>query len=316
MKKFKYINATTVDEAASSLSQYGDTANVIAGGTDLLGELIYRCRPEQPEYIINLKTIPGLDYIEEDGAGLKIGALTRLNDIAFSSTVLATYPALAQAARAVGSWQLRNMGTIGGNICQQVRCWYYRSSWNKFFCFRKGGTLCQAVPGDNRYNAILGGMVCFAVCPSDTAIPLLALNATIVTNKRNIPIGDFFEVLGNVLGDDEIVTEIQVPTPPAGSKQAFAKASIRKAIDFALASAAVLINPATGSVTSARVALGAVAPTPWRATAAEEELVGNAISEAVADSAAAAAVDGATALTRNGYKIQIAKGVVKRAILA
>lgn len=317
MKKFKYINATTVDEAASSLSQYGDKANVIAGGTDLLGELIYRCRPEQPEYIINLKTIPGLDYINEDGAGLKIGALTRLHDIAFSSTVLATYPALAQAARAVGSWQLRNMGTIGGNICQEVRCWYYRSSWNKFFCFRKGGTLCQAVPGDNRYNAILGGQVCFAVCPSDTAIPLLALNATIVTNKRsNIPIGDFFEVLGNVLEADEIVTEIQVPTPPAGSKQAFAKASIRKAIDFALASAAVLINPATGSVTSARVALGAVAPTPWRATAAEEELVGNVVSEAVADSVAEAAVDGFFTLSSNKWKVQVAKGVVKRAILA
>jgi xanthine dehydrogenase YagS FAD-binding subunit len=320
MKKFTNISATTIDEAVSSLGEYGDKATVIAGGTDLIGELVYRNHPVQPEYIVDLKTIPDLDYINEDSTGLKIGALTRLDDIANSSTVQATYPALAQAARAVASWNIRVMGTIGGNLCQHVRCWYYRSSWNKFFCFRKGGTLCQAVPGDNRYNAILGGQVCFAICPSDTAIPLMALNATIVTSKRSIPIDDFFAVLGNVLDVDEIVTEVQVPTPPAGSKQAFAKATVRHAIDFALSSAAVVIAPSTGNVTSASIVLGAVAPTPWRATQAEEELVGNAVSEAVADSVAEAAVDGAFVLTSNSssnaWKVQAAKGVVKRAILA
>jgi len=316
MKKFTNISAKTVDEAVFSLGEHGDKATVIAGGTDLIGELVYRNQPEQPEYIVDLKTIPDLDYINEDSSGLKIGSLTRLDDIVNSSAVQATYPALAQAARAVASWNIRVMGTIGGNLCQHNRCWYYRSSWNKFFCFAKGGTLCHAAIGDNRYNAILGGQVCFAICPSDTAIPLMALNATIVTSKRSIPIDNFFAVLGNILDVDEIVTEIQVPTPPAGSKQVFVKSSVRHAFDFAFASAAVVIAPSTGSVTSASIALGAVAPVPWRATKAEEELVGNAISEDVADSVAEAAVDGAFTLSSNAWKVQAAKGVVKRAILA
>jgi len=320
MKKFTHINATTVDEAVSALSQYGDKANVIAGGTDLLGELVNRCRPTQPEYIINLKTIDGLDYITEDAAGLKIGALTRLDDIAFSSVVQAKYSVLAQAARKVASWQVRNMGTIGGNICQDVRCWYFRATWNKFDCLRKNPAgVCQALIGDNRFQHSIFGAAngCIAANVSDTAPALIALDAKIVTSERTINAEDFFDGFNKtVLGADEIVKEIQVPTPPSGSKQAFAKASMRRAVDFALASCAVVIAPATGSVTSARVVLGAVAPTPRRATAAEDALIGNAISEAVAETAAAAAVAGATAQVYNSYKIQLAKGVVKRAILA
>lgn len=319
MKRFTHINATTVAEAASALSQYGDKANVIAGGTDLLRELIYRVRPEQPEYLINLKGIPGLDYIEEDSGGLKIGALTRLHDIAFSSVVQTKYAALAQAARKVASWQIRNMGTIGGNLVQQVQCWYYRSTFNKFNCLRKpGGSLCYATLGNNRHNSIFGAVAgCIAIHPSDTAPALIVLDAKIVTNQRTIDAEDFFDGLtSTVLAGDEIVTEIQVPTPPASNKQAFVKASIRRAIDFALANVAVLISPATGSITSARVVLNAVAPTPRRATLAEEALVGNTISEAVAEAAAEAAVDGAIALPYNKYKISVAKGVVKRAILA
>lgn len=319
MKKFTHINATTVDEAVSALSQYGDKANVIAGGTDLLGELVNRCRPTQPEYIINLKTIDGLDYITEDAAGLKIGALTRLDDIAFSSVVQAKYSVLAQAARKVASWQVRNMGTIGGNICQDVRCWYFRSTWNKFDCLRKNPAgVCQALIGDNRYQHSIFGAAngCIAVNPSDVAPALVALDAKIVTNKQTVDAEDFFDGFNKtVLAADEIVTEIQVPTPPSGSKQAFVKASIRRAVDFALASCAVVITPATGSVTSARIVLGAVAPKPLRATASEEALVGNAISEAVAEAAAAAAVAGASALTYNAYKIQMTKGLVKRALL-
>lgn len=320
MKEFTHINATTVDEAVSALSQYGDKANVIAGGTDLFGELILRSRPVQPEYIINLKTIDGLDHITEDATGLKIGALTRLNDIATSSIVKSKYAALAQAARKVASLQIRNIGTIGGNICQQTRCWYFRTSENKFNCLKKDPAgVCQALLGDHRFQHSIFGAAngCVAANVSDTAPALIALDAKIVTSERTIDAEEFFDGFSKtVLGADEIVTEIQVPTPPSGSKSAFAKASIRKAIDFALASAAVLITPATGSVTSARVALGAVAPTPIRSTAAEEALVGNSISESTAETAAAAAVDGASALPYNGYKISVAKGVVKRAILA
>ena len=319
MKRFTHINATTVDEAVSALSQYGDKANVIAGGTDLLGQLQGWIRPEQPEYIINLKTIPGLDSVTEDATGLKIGALARLDDIASSSTVQAKYSVLAQAARKVASWQIRNMGTIGGNICQDIRCWYFRATWNKFDCLRKNPAgVCQALIGDNRFQHSIFGAAngCIAANVSDTAPALIALDAKIVTSERTINAEDFFDGFNKtVLAADEIVTEIQVPTPPSGSKQAFAKASIRRAVDFALASCAVVIAPATGSVTSARIALGAVAPTPIRATAAESALVGNAISEAVAETAAAAAVAGATAQVYNSYKIQLAKGVVKRAIL-
>lgn len=320
MKEFTHINATTVSEATSALSQYGDRANVIAGGTSLLGELIVRCRPVQPEYIINLKTIDGMDYITEDSSGLKIGALVRLNDIAASSVVKSKYTALAQAASKVASFRLRNMGTIGGNICQEVRCWYYWTSDNKFNCLRKNPNgICQALVGDNRFQHSIFGAAggCVAANISDTGPALIALDASIVTSKRTIAAEDFWEGFTNtVLEDGEIVTEIQVPAPPAGSRSAFAKASIRRAIDFALASAAILVTPASGTITSARVALGGVAPTPIRATKAEDELEGNAISEAVADAAAEAAIDGAVALTYNKYKLSVAKGVVKRALLA
>lgn len=319
MKRFTHINATSVDEAVSALSQYGDTAKVIAGGTDLLGELNFRVNPTYPGYIINLKTISGLDSIEEGAGGLTIGALTKLDDIASSSTVQSKYSVLAQAARQVASWQIRNMGTIGGNICQEVRCWYFRSAWNKFNCLRKNPAgVCQALAGDNRYQHSIFGAAngCVAANVSDVAPALIALDAKIVTSKQTINAEDFFDGFNKTVMDaDEIVTEIQVPTPPSGSKQAFVKAAIRKAIDFALASVAVVVAPATGSITSARVVLGAVAPTPLRATAAEEALVGNSLSEATAEAAAAAAVDGASALTYNVYKIQMTKGLVKRALL-
>ena len=213
----------------------------------------------------------------------------------------------------MASWQIRNMGTLGGNICQDVRCMYFRSSWNKFDCIRKGGALCYSTLGDNRFNSIFAGAAgCIAVCPSDTAPVLVALGATIVTSSRSIAAEDFFDGLNTtVLEGDEIVTEIQIPTPASGSKQAFIKASIRRAIDFALASAAIYVTS-----NDARVVMGGVAPTPHRATGAEDAIKGQAISESVADSAAAAAVSGAVKLTTNGYRIQVAKGVVKKAVMA
>lgn len=316
MKKFTLINASTVDGAVSSLREHEGVAKVIAGGTDLLGALKDKINPAYPEVLVNVKSIPGLDYIKEEAGVLKIGALALLEDIALNTTVRNKYGALAQAALAVGTPQLRNMGSIAGNLCQETRCWYYRMPNNYFFCFRKGGALCYAVPGDNRYNAILGGAVCFAVCPSDTAIPLVALNATIVTNKRSIPIDDFFEVLGNVLGDDEIVTEVQVPEPKSGTKQTFLKYSLRKAIDFAISSVATAITIEGGTVTEARIVLGGVAPTPYRANDAENALKGSAITESVAEAASSAAVKDAMPLSKNAYLIPITKALVKRAILA
>lgn len=318
MKKFTHINARTIDEAVSILTTYGKKAKIIAGGTDLLGAMKDEIHPTYPEVIVNIKTIPGLEYIKEEGGTLKIGALTRLYDIQTNSIVKEKYPALAQAAHAVASPHIREMGTIGGNLCQEVRCLYYRQPNNRFYCFRKGGSMCYAMSGDNTYHSIFGGPSgCVAVYPSDTAPALMALNATIVTNKRTIPIDNFFDNLTDtVLEPNEIVTEIQVPAPRAGSKQVYLKFRIRKSIDFPIVGVASVITVEAGKVSDARIALGAVAPTPIRATAAENALKGKEINEDVAESAAAAAVKNAVPLAKNKYKIQITKALVKRAILA
>ena len=322
MKEFTHVNATSIANAEAVLAQYGNKAKLIAGGTDLLGILKQRCLPVQPECIINIKTIPDLDYVREDSNGLKLGALARLHDIAFSSIVTSKYPALAAAARSVASWQIRSMGTIGGNICQENRCWYFRSSWNKFNCLRKGsGGTCYALSGNNYEHSIFGhASSCFVAHPSDTAPALIALDASIKTNKRTVAASSFFDGFkGTTLAADEFVVEIQVPTPPAGSKQGFAKASVRRAIDFALVNAACLVTPASGNITSARVVIGAAAPVPFRSAKAEEALIGKSLSEATATAAAEAAVatgSGIMPLPQNGYKVQVTKGVVKRALLA
>ena len=325
MKEFKHINPTTVEEAVSTLASYGKKAAALAGGTDLLCKLVDRCLPEQPEYIVNLKTLAGLSSIKEEGEGLSIGALVKLDDIVSSSLVKTRSPLLAQAASKVASWQIRNMGTIGGNICQETRCWYFRSSWNKFPCLRKNSSgVCDALVGDNRYHHSIFGASngCVAANLSDVAPALVALDATIVTSSRSIAAEQFFDsrVVPDgpsmtVLNQDEIVTEIKIPPQPTGAKQAFVKASIRRAIDFALVNCAVVIAPANGNITSARIVLGGVAPVPRRAKAAEDAIVGKTISEATADSVASEAVKGAATLPYNKYKIQVAKGVLKQAIL-
>jgi xanthine dehydrogenase YagS FAD-binding subunit len=272
-----------------------------------------------PTAIINLKSIAGLDYIKEDAGTLKIGALAKLADIANSSVVKGSWSILADAALSVATPQIRNLATLGGNLCQETRCWYYRapkSVGKTFLCLRKGGTVCFAVTGDNRHHAILGGAGCFNVCPSDTAIALTALNATIVTNKRSMPIGNFFQVLGTALATDEIVTEIQVPKPAAGTKQSFTKFRQRKAMDFAIVSVASVITVSGGNVSDARIALGGVSPVPYRATSAENAIKGKAITATLAGDAGTAAVKDAVALSHNSYKIQIAKTLVSRAILS
>lgn len=314
MKKFTLVNATTVAEAVSALGT--GNAKVIAGGTDLLTVMKDRIKPTYPEVLVNIKAIAGLGSIKEEAGVLKIGALALLSDIVDDSTIKSKYTALAQAARAVATPQIRNMGTIAGNLCQEVRCWYYRAPKNYFFCFLKGGALCFAVPGDNRYNAILGGKICFSACPSDIAIALGALDATIVTSKRNIPIDNFFTVGTNVLEDNEIVTEVQVPEPKSGTKQTFLKFRLRKAMDFAMSSVATAITVAAGTVTDARIVLGGVAPLPYRATDAEDAIKGKAINEANAEAAGAAAVKDALALSKNAYLVPITQALVKRAILA
>ncbi len=320
MKPIQHVNARTI--AAAVQPDY-EQAMFIAGGTDCLSILKNDVLPAYPEALVNLKTIPGLEYIREDAAGLRIGALTTLAEIAGSPAVAAQYGCLAEATRSVASPQIRNMGTLGGNLCQDVRCWYYRCSpltGKNYVCQRKGGRLCYAVAGDNRYQAIMGGKGCFAVCPSDTAVALAALDATLAVQgpegERSISLQEFYTPLGNTLKPHELVAEVRIPRPLEGARQTFLKFRLRKAIDFALVSVASVITLEKGVCKDARIALGAVAPAPVRASEAEAGLRGKNIDGARAEEAALTALVGARPLKMNAYKVEIAKTLVKRAILA
>jgi xanthine dehydrogenase YagS FAD-binding subunit len=319
MRNFAHINARTVEEAISALKRYGQRAAVIAGGTDLLGKMKDEILDAYPEALVNIKTIPGLDFIASGDNGLMIGALTRLEDIAVSKIVREQYPGLAEAARKTASAHLREMGTIGGNICQDVRCWYYRNQNNRFPCLRKGGGRCYAIDGDNRYHSIFGGSVeqgCYAVHPSDTAPALIALDATIMTSKRAIKAEDFFQVSvakTTVLDDHEIVTEIRVPAP--AGRSAFVKFALRKAIDFPIVNCAAMVTVSKKKVTAARICLNAVYVKPYRAVKAEDTIVGKALNEANAEAAGAAAVADARPMPYNAYMVPIAKALIKRAVL-
>jgi xanthine dehydrogenase YagS FAD-binding subunit len=315
LRKYTHINATTIDEAVSALGAGNGWSK--AGGTDLLGTMRFEILPDDmyPDVVVNLKTIsPSLDYIKEEGGMLKVGALTRLEDIAKSSTVQSKWAALAEAAHKTASPHIREMGTIGGNICQLNRCWYFRKPDNRFdLCIRKGGGFCYATAGDNRYHSIFGGVLgCMAVNPSDTAPALIALDAKIVTSKREIAAEDFWEVKipkSTVLDDDEIVTEIQVPE--FSGKSAFVKFALRTSIDFPIVNCAAAINGG-----SARICLNAVFNNPYRATGAEESIAGQTIDETSAEAAGDAAVSGNMPLTMNKYKVQLARAMVKKALLA
>jgi xanthine dehydrogenase YagS FAD-binding subunit len=310
MKEVTFVNATSVDEAVDAL---GPKAAIYAGGTDLFGYMKAMVSPDAPETLVNIKGISGLDYITEEGGMLKIGALTKLADIAASSVVQGSYAALAEAALKVATPEIRNQGTIGGNICQFVRCWYYRGEFNLWNCIRKGGPLCYASLGDNRYNSIFGADTgCYSVNPSDIAPALVALNASVVTSDGTIAIDDFFaynKEKTTALKDKEMVTEIQIPTPAAGVKSAFVKFAIRKAFDFPVVNCAAAIGGG-----SARICLNAVFVNPLRATGAEDAIAGQTINENNAE-AASIALPATTVLPDNGYKAQLAKTMVKRAIL-
>lgn len=333
MNLFTHVNAQTVVEASTALAK-GKT-QVIAGGTDLLCSLRNMCSPNPPTTVINIKTIiPSLAYIKEEGGMLKVGATTTLDTIAASTVVKGNYTALAQAALAVASPELRNTGTIGGNICQKVRCPYYRFEYNEFPCLRKSSQgLCYALVGVNTTHSIFGAANgCVATCPSDIAPVLVAMNAKIITSKK--PAGwaaaDFFVMPNvpdvrreqiNALEADEVVTEIQIPTPVAGTKSAYLKWSFRKAIDFPNVSVAVMATTTGGTVSSASIVLGGVSNQPKVATASQDSIKGKAIDTATATAAGDAAITGSTALPSTGtpsnkYKLQITKVYVKKALLA
>jgi len=319
MDPFVHVNATSVADAVAKLDSYGGKAKALAGGTDLLNAMVTKINVVYPPALVNLKSIPNLNNITLSGQTMKIGSLAKLADIASSSTVKTNLPSLAAAANAVATPHVRNMATLGGNLCQAVSCWYYRYPnrlGGRIVCYRKGGTSCYAAAGVNTYHSIFGAPKgCFAVYPSDTAPALVALNASVVTSARTIPIESFFDAFtGTVLANDEIVTEVDVPVPAAGTKQVFLKFAQRKSIDFAVASVAALVTLNGTTCTAARIALGGVAPTPLRSTAAENAIIGKTLDATAVANAAAAATSGSTPLAYNAYKVPVVQSLVTQAL--
>jgi xanthine dehydrogenase YagS FAD-binding subunit len=276
------------------------------------------------EKVVSLSKIADLGGIREtaDG-GLRIGAMTTITEVAENDLIRQRYTGLAQAAGEVASPQLRNQGTLGGNLCQRPRCWYFRG---EFDCAKKGGAQCFAVNGENHYHCIFGGSVCFIVHPSDTAPALVALGASVKIagrgGERTIPLEEFYilpEVdheKENVLEPGEIVTEVLLPPLGEGWQSSYRKVRERGSWDFALASVALALRSEGGRVREANIVLGGVAPKPWRSKPAEEALVGKRIDEGRARRVGDAAIKDAEPLDYNAYKIPLVKGVVEEALLA
>jgi len=316
-----YYDAKTVEEAVSLLGGYHGEAKIIAGGIDLLG--LMKNEVLSPAVLVNVKKIPSLNAIKENSEGLEIGALTRIHDIERSPILRESYPLLSEIAQSIGSPQIRNMATIGGNLCQEVRCWYYRRSPKtgiSFICRRKKeGNPCYAMNGENENHAIFGESECLAVCSSDMATGLFALDAKINTmsakGEKEISIGRFHTPLGHILEPDEIITRVSVPKLKAQSKQRFLKFRPRKAIDFSTVSVASVITSMNKVIQTAKIVVGGVSPLPYQAVAAEEILIGESITESVAEKAAEAVVRDAVPLSKNGFKVPLVKALVKRSIL-
>ncbi len=322
MKNFAYVKTSTISEAIESLGKSWDESVIKAGGTDLLGEL--KSMIISPKKVINIRDIQGLDYIKQtsDG-GLSIGALTTIASILESPLVKEKFQVVCQAASKLASPQLRNMGTIGGNLCQRPRCWYYRDG--SILCLKKGGSQCYAFSGENKFHCIFGGGPCFIVHPSDMAPALISCNAKVKIyskkGERELELENFYVLpkenlkRENVLEPDEIVTEIMIPPVKINTKSIYVKQGIRETWDFALCSVAVSMSVSDSKCNDVRVVLGGAAPKPWRSIKAENELKGKVITEKVSESAAILAVDGAQTLRDNKYKIDLFQNIIKMAIL-
>lgn len=316
LPNFSYVRAKSVEEAVERLSAPG--ALVHAGGTDLLGCL--RDEVFGADLLVSISRLAKLRGIEEtsDG-GLRIGALATVTEVAENPMIRERFPGLAQSAAEVASPQLRNQGTMGGNICQKPRCWYYRGA---FHCRRKGGSICYAFGAENQFHAIFGhDHICAIVHPSDTAPMLVALDATARVvgprGARFVPLPQFF-VLPNqdveketVLDPGEIVTEIQVPKPAQGLRTRYRKVRARQSWDFALAGVALALNFSGDTVQRARVVLSGVAPIPWRSEEVEKAITGRKLDAETIKHAAEAAVADAQPLEQNQYKIPLVQGVLE-----
>ena len=339
MNRFSWVSAKTVSEAASITSTTvaeamtatdnqagpGKGALLKAGGIDLLDLL--KEGLVQPETVVNLREIPQLDSIVNDADGsLRIGATATLASIADHPLVRRRYPAFARAIAASASPQIRNMATLGGNLLQRPRCWYLRAA--EYHCLRKGGDHCFAISGENQYHAIFHNRPCAIVHPSTAATVLVALGATLQLTSANGKVRqslleEFFVsaqedvTRENRLQSQEILTAIRLPALAAGVRMAHLKQAEKDSFDWPLADVAVVLDVASnGKCRGAAIILGAAAPVPYRATAAERIVTGRRLDEAVAREAGRAALDGATPLSKNAYKLPLFETLVRRAILA
>ena len=325
MHRFAHASASSIEEAVDVL---GESCRPIAGGTDLVA--LMKDDLEVPERLVNLKTIPGMTGVMARPDGLHIGALTTLSMLA-SDAAIASRPAMTVLVEAIGqsaSPQLRHMATVGGNLLQRPRCWYYRN--HRVPCWRKGGQRCFAFQGENKYHTILGGGPCYAVHPSDPGVALLALGASALLvgprDRRTVPLESFYRLPKRdyywangyhpvtVLEPNEVVAEIIIPAANSAARSVYVKITERGTWDFALVSAAVSLVVSGGGVEAVSIALGGVAPVPWRARAAEAALSGKALDDDVIEQVAAASVANARPLARNRYKVDLVKSALSQAL--
>jgi len=320
MQAFEYANPATVHEAVGMLDTKWGEVNVLAGGTDLLS--LMKEHIETPRRVVNIKNIRELGGIRKQGAGLRIGATVTFDDLERSAEVRHMYPVLAEAARGVSSPQIRNMGTVAGDLCQRPRCWYYRNGFGLLGQDKDGKSLIP--DGENKYHAIFGNSgPAYFVSASSLGPALVALRARIrlvsASGSREVDAEKFFvtpqnaESRENALLPNELVTEVLLPAVDRHSSTYEVRQ--KEALDWPLATASVALNMTGDTVSSARIVLGHVAPTPWVAMEAEKTAAGKTISQSVAAEIATAAVAGATPLSQNHYKVQLARVAVKRALL-
>jgi len=319
MKPFAYVNPTNEKDAVAALAPEFEKSLPLGGGQDLLARM--KDYVTQPDRIVNVKGALEAT-VTPDGGGLRIGAAMKMIDVAEHADIARLYPAVAAAAIEVGTPQIRNQGTVGGNLNQRPRCWYFRNE--EFQCLKKGGATCFSITGENQFHAIFGGGPSFIVHPSSLAVPFVAYGATFrvlgPAGERLVPAAEYFTPptrnvrVENVLAPNEVLTHVILPAP-GNLKSGHYEVRYKTSHDWPIAFATVLLAMAGTTVQSARVVMGAVAPIPWRSPAAEQALTGKTITEATATAAAEAALQGATPLSQNAYKIQVAKTAVKRAIL-
>ena len=319
MKAFAYVNAANEKEAIAALGTERGKFLPLAGGMDLLAMM--KDYIAQPDRLVNVKNLDRTIRKTPDG-GLRIGAAVTLAELSAHADASKLYPALVQAAAEVGTPQIRNAGTIGGNLNQRPRCWYFRNE--EFHCLKKGGSRCFAVDGENQYHAIFGDGPCHIVHPSSLAVPAIALNATFrivgPAGERQVPAAEYYQMPDRnlfgetVLAPNELLTHVILP-PPGAARNATYEVRFKQSHDWPLAMASVSLSMNGKTVRGARIVMGAVAPVPWRSAPAEASLTGKTISEEAAMAAADAAVTGVKPMTQNAYKVQIARTAVKRAIL-